>query len=324
MIAAGASVQPRMDNPTLTLRSFAKINWNLRVLGKRADGYHNVLTVLQTVSLSDELRFVRRDDDQLLITCDNPFIPADDKNLVLRAGRLLRESVGGHFGANIELLKGIPAEAGLGGGSSNAAVALLAFSVLWELDQIDLMKMAAWLGSDVPFFLVGGRALGQGTGATLSPLTDCDTKHLIIISPTAKVSTASAYNALDVRSLTTSKTVPILASSFAEPISSDCDQTALHNDFEAVIFEIEPEIERAKMALLQSGAEVALLAGSGSSVFGVFANNEARQTALERLECEPGWRVFSCETLARNEYLEQIGSDSQVLSALRKLSNTGA
>lgn len=296
----------------LTLNSFAKINWSLRVLGKRADGYHDVLTVLQTISLSDELRVARRADDQLLLKCSDPAIPTDEENLIIQAAELLRESLGARFGgmqfgADIELIKRIPSKAGLGGGSSNAAIALLALSKIWEIDDTDHQEIAAYIGADVPFFLIGGRALGEGTGTTLSALSDCETKYLIIVAPTARVSTAAAYNALDARSLTSSKSNPILAGSFAELVSNDCDLSALHNDFEAVIFEIEPEIERAKKALLKSGADRALLAGSGSSVFGIFANRHARQSALERLECEPGWRVYSCETLARNDYLERIG-----------------
>ena len=296
----------------LTLNSFAKINWSLRVLGKRADGYHDVLTVLQTISLSDELRVARRGDDQLLLKCSDPSIPTDEENLIIQAAELLRESVGARFGgkqygADIELIKRIPSKAGLGGGSSNAAIALLALSEIWEIDDTDHQEIAAYIGADVPFFLIGGRALGEGTGTTLSALSDCETKYLIIVAPTARVSTADAYRAIDVRSLTSSKSDPILTVSFAEPVSSDCDLSALHNDFEAVIFEIEPEIERAKKALLKSGADRALLAGSGSSVFGIFANTDARQTALERLECEPGWRVYPCETLARSSYLKRIG-----------------
>lgn len=314
-----------MHNSNLTLRSFAKINLSLRVLGKRADGYHDVVTQLQTISISDELRFVRRDDDELLLTCSDPSIPTDARNLVVRAGHVLREAASMRGGANIELIKHIPTEAGLGGASSNAAVALLAFSSLWKVERVDLIEIAKKLGSDVPFFLIGGRALGQGTGASVSSLNDCETKYLIVISPSVRVSTSAAYRALNRASLTTSNTDFILADSSAEPISIDCDQLALHNDFEAVIFEIEPEIERAKKALLQSGADGALLAGSGSSVFGIFANEKARQSALERLECELGWRVFPCETLARDNYLQQIAaSDSEVLNALRKLSNTGA
>ena len=129
-----------MDDSSLTLRSFAKINWNLRVLGKRADGYHDVVTQLQTISLSDELRFVRRDDDELSLTCSDPSIPTDSRNLVLRAGHVLRETGGLRCGANIELIKRIPTEAGLGGASSNAAIALLALSALWKVERVDLIR----------------------------------------------------------------------------------------------------------------------------------------------------------------------------------------
>jgi len=296
-----------MDNSSLTLSSFAKINWNLRILGKRPDGYHDVSTVLQTISLADELHFTPRNDDRLVLTCNDPLIPTDEHNLVIRAGLLLRETAGESSGVNIELNKRIPSQAGLGGASSNAAIALIAFTRLWGLENLDLPEIASRIGADVPFFLNGGRALGEGIGTKISPLVDCETKHLIIVSPNACVPTAAAYKAVDARSLTSSDSETILTVSFAEPISSDCDLSALHNDFEGVIFEIEPEIERAKTALLKSGANAALLAGSGSSVFGIFANNDARQTALERLECEPGWRVYPCETLARNDYLKRIG-----------------
>jgi 4-diphosphocytidyl-2-C-methyl-D-erythritol kinase len=296
-----------MDNSSLTLPSFAKINWSLRILGKRPDGYHDVSTVLQTISLADELQFTPRNDGSLVLACNDPHIPTDEHNLIIRAGLLLRETAGESSGVTIELNKRIPSQAGLGGASSNAAVALIALARMWRLDHLDLTEIASRIGADVPFFLNGGRALGEGIGTKISPLVDCETKHLIIVSPKARVPTAAAYKALDARSLTSSKSDFILAVSFAEPISSDCDLSALHNDFEGVIFEIEPEIERAKTALLKSGANAALLAGSGSSVFGIFANNDARQTALERLECEPGWRVYPCETLARNDYLKRIG-----------------
>ena len=292
-------------------------------MGKRPDGYHGVLTVLQTISLSDELRFHRRSDDRLTLSCTDSSIPTNTSNLIIRAAELLRESVDNALGADIELIKRIPAKAGLGGGSSNAAIALVAFSSLWGIeDKVDLMSVAAQLGSDVPFFLIGGRALGEDTGTHISRLNDCETKYLIVVSPRAEVATAAAYEAIDARSLTSPNSNFILASSSAELVSSDCDQLALHNDFEAAIFEMEPEIERAKFAVLKAGADGALLAGSGSSVFGIFASDDMRQNALERLECEPGWRVFPCETLARNDYLKRTGLSRY--RSLQKLSNTGA
>ena len=128
--------------------------------------------------------------------------------------------------------------------------------------------------------------------------------YLLIVTPNASVSTATAYAALNAPSLTTSDSVSILSSSFTEPFSGDCSLWPLHNDFEGVIFEIESEIRRAKSALLDAGARAALLAGSGSSVFGIFNDKAARDQALGNLRCEAGWRVFSCNTLSRSEYCQ--------------------
>jgi 4-diphosphocytidyl-2-C-methyl-D-erythritol kinase len=309
---------------SVTLPSFAKINWNLRVLGKRADGYHDLVTVFQTVSLCDELHFGRRDDAIITLSCDDDSLPTDKNNLILRAAHELRDRLQLELGADIGLVKRIPTRAGLGGASSNAAVTLLGLSILWGLETTDLLGVAARLGADVPFFLLGGRALGQGTGTLISSLEEVSKTYLIIVSPNATVSTDFAYSALDAGTLTSINAIPILASSSAELALSDSDQWPLHNDFEAVIFDIEPEIERAKVALLDSGAGGALLAGSGACVFGIFATDAARQTALECLKCEPGWRVFTCETLSREEYRREMGEGSQLLRTIEMQSNIGA
>jgi len=296
----------------LKLPSFAKINWTLRILGRRPDGYHEVATLLQSISLCDELTFDLREDDQITLTCDDPFIPVDATNLVVKAARALH----GNHGANIHLAKRIPAKGGLGGGSSNAAVTLLALNYLWrlELEDTDLIRIAAGLGADVPFFLMGGLVEGTGTGTDLCSLAESDQKHLIVITPNATVSTADAYAALNPRSLTTSDSAPILSSS------------SLHNDFEAVIFEIEPEIRRAKEALLDAGARGALLAGSGSSVFGIFDDEAARDRAFGQLKREAGWRIFCCRTVSRTEYLQAMGpSGFPLLRSLKnRQSDTGA
>ncbi|HEX2271339.1 MAG TPA: 4-(cytidine 5'-diphospho)-2-C-methyl-D-erythritol kinase, partial [Pyrinomonadaceae bacterium] len=235
----------------LKLPSFAKINWSLRILGKRPDGYHEVATVLQTISLCDELTFELRDDDQISLTCDDPDIPVDDSNLIVKAAKALN---GG--GVNVSLTKRIPAKGGLGGASSNAAVTLLALNHLWrkDLSNTDLFDLARGLGADVPFFLRGGCVEGRGTGTDLTDLPDGPEQHLIVIKPNAAVSTATAYASLKRGSLTTSESASILSSSFARPVSGDSGPWSLHNDFEVVIFEIEPEIERAKIALLDTGA----------------------------------------------------------------------
>ncbi|HEY2963529.1 MAG TPA: 4-(cytidine 5'-diphospho)-2-C-methyl-D-erythritol kinase [Pyrinomonadaceae bacterium] len=292
----------------LKLPSFAKINWTLRVLGKRRDGYHEIATVLQSISLFDELSFELREDNEIRLTCDDAAIPVDDSNLVVRAARVLSST----HGVDIRLTKRIPAKAGLGGGSSNAAITLLALNRLWRLGfgEGELRRVGSRLGADVPFFFEGGTAVATGTGTRVEAARDFHRQYLIVITPNAAVSTATAYASLNAPSLTTSDPVSILSSSFTEPFSGDSSQWPLHNDFEGVIFEIEPEIRRAKLALLDAGARGALLAGSGSSVFGIFTDEAVRDQALDNLRCEAGWRVFACHTLSRSEYLQAINQQS--------------
>jgi 4-diphosphocytidyl-2-C-methyl-D-erythritol kinase len=305
-------------NTSLKLPSFAKINWFLRILGKRPDAYHEVLTLLQTISLADELTFTPRDDGKIVLSCDDPRIPTDDTNLIIKAAFALQERLERASGVEINLSKRIPSMGGLGGASSNAAVTLLVLNVLWnaELKLENLMQIGSSLGSDVPFFLIAGRCLGTGSGTNVSALHDGPKQHLIVVTPNTGVSTASAYASLNAGSLTTSETASILSSSLAELLSADSRNLPLRNDFERVIFEIEPEIERVKVALLEAGARGALLAGSGSSVFGVFEDEAARDRAVDNLRCEAGWKIFSCETLSRNEYFRAMNSSGFPLFTL--------
>lgn len=292
------------------------------MLGKRADGYHEVTTTLQTISLRDELEFELTSDGIIHLTCDDPHIPYDDSNLVVRAAKALKHRYDVDSGARILLQKRIPTQGGLGGGSSNAAITLLALAHIWGISPArkDVLEIAAQLGADVPFFLYGGRAQGTGTGATISPCTSSaeeHPQHLIVLTPNASVSTATAYAALNLPALTTSDDDPILSSLHDESNSdksrswsmNELSLNDLHNDFEAVIFDIEPEIRRAKDKLSESGALGALLAGSGSSVFGIFADREAQQRALKMIDAESGWRIFPCVTLSREEYRHQIGPE---------------
>jgi 4-diphosphocytidyl-2-C-methyl-D-erythritol kinase len=307
-----------LTTTTLRLPSFAKINWLLQILGKRTDGYHEILTVLQTISLSDELTFDLRENSEVILHCDDAAIPTDDSNLIIKAALALREQLQTTPGVEIRLAKKIPAKGGLGGASSNAAVTLLALNFLWRtgLKRDQLMQIASRLGADVPFFLAAGRCLGTGTGTNISELPDGPKQRLIVVTPNAAVSTANAYASLNTAALTTSESASILSSSLAEPVSADSGQRPLRNDFERVIFEIEPEIGRVKVALLEAGARGALLAGSGSSVFGVFDNERARDGAVDKLRCEARWKVFSCETLGRAEFHSAMNSSGFPLFTL--------
>ena len=297
-----------------TLPSFAKINWSLRVLGKRPDGYHEVRTELQTVSLHDELSIDSVDGRELLFACDDPQVPQGPANLVVRAAELLRQTFGITLGARLRLKKNIPIQAGLGGGSSNAAVALIGLSRLWKLPVTpdELIDIAAAIGADVPFFLFGGRVLATGTGSTISKLTDLPQQHLLIAIPRASMATSESYRLLDSAALTSRKAETILAGSRRRGQIDDSHQLDLNNDFEPVIFDREPEIGRARNALLRCGAVGALLAGSGSSVFGIFEDLKAQTRALETIEAEAGWRISPCVTISRSEYTRAMNLEEDL------------
>jgi 4-diphosphocytidyl-2-C-methyl-D-erythritol kinase len=304
----------KVNQASLSLPSFAKINLSLQILGKRADGYHEIRTTLQTISLHDDLHFEFRPNGRVSLSCDDPEIPTGNENLVVRAANSVKRRYQVNYSADIRLQKAIPAKGGLGGASSNAAVTLVALARLWEIEAStsELLEIAASLGSDVPFFLTGGFALATGTGSTVSPLPDQEILHLVVIAPNVGISTAQAYARFSAAVLTRIDSDPILSSSQLRQESEDSSLWALpeefRNDFESVIFDIEPEINRAKEFLLQAGARRALLAGSGSSVFGIFADQEAQQSAIQIIRGEPGWRIFDCVTVSRAEYLGAFGS----------------
>ena len=288
---------------------FAKINWSLRVLGKRDDGYHEIDTVLQTVSLHDTITFAETIDDGIRLWCDDVSVPVDETNLVWRATAALRARYSIRRGVKIRLEKRVPAEAGLGGGSSDAAATLIALAYWWgiETSADDLVPVAESLGSDVPFFLCGGTAGATGRGSVVEPLEDSPQKHLLVIKPNASISTAKAYRTLNRAALTSSDSKPILFHSRASNSSASIDLNSLHNDFEPIVFQLEPEIERAKVALLKSGARAAMLSGSGSAVFGIFENQDAQERAIQAIELEAGWRAFPCKTVGRNDYRRALG-----------------
>ncbi len=294
---------------TLTLPAFAKINASLRVLSKRADGYHEIDTIFQTISLHDTLAMSVLDEPHIILSCDDRALPTNDDNLVIRAAKSLQNRFGSKGGVRIRLQKRIPMQAGLGGGSSDAAVTLMALARLWELKvtQQDLLTISSELGADVAFFLHGGTARATGPGDKIEALSDASEKFLLILKPNASISTADAYTALDERSLTSRNSKIILSTSEANRVF---DRFAdLTNDFEAVAFDLQPEIRRAKAALLKAGANAALLAGSGSAVFGIFDSEDAQRRAIQAIELETGWRVFPCKTVGREEYQRALPWD---------------
>jgi 4-diphosphocytidyl-2-C-methyl-D-erythritol kinase len=304
-----------MDS-TLTVPAFAKINLSLRVFGLRADGYHDLDTIFQTISLHDTIKIAATDNSAIVLSCDDRRLAIVETNLMIRAAEALRNRFATTKGARIRLEKRIPVQAGLGGGSADAAITLLALATLWELSPTkeDLLAVGSRLGADVPFFLFGGTARGTGIGDNVMPLQDRTEKFLLVIKPNANTSTSDAYKALDERSLTTRNSKTILSSSQPTEHFDSGSLASLENDFEEVVLDLEPEIARAKAALIRTGAKNAALAGSGSAVFGIFDSEDAQRRAIQAIELETGWRVFLCKTVGRDEYATSLGDLNQFLA----------
>ena len=305
-----------MREESFTLPAFAKINLDLRIVGRRlSDNFHEIRTVFQTITLHDQLTFRKIDDGRINLTCSDPSIPADERNLVYRAALSLRRRYGVREGAFIRLEKRIPAQAGLGGGSSDAAVALLGLSHLWKLKirGDDLVNIGAELGSDVPFFFTGGTALGTGLGTNIYPLNDAPHRNLLVIMPGVRVSTTDAYTALNAPPLTKADSAAILPVSYADTQISDSLYEVMRNDFEPAIYKFYPEIERTRRVLAEAGARKVLLAGSGASVFGVFDDDESCERARGTLKNEDDWQVFMCATVSRGSYRNALGRCAEFL-----------
>ncbi len=284
--------------------AFAKINLRLEILGKRPDGYHELRTIFQTVSLHDDLRLRRARKPGISLNVEGNVAlsrePAE-KNLVYRAVRALQQELKESGGVEIRLKKKIPAGRGLGGGSSNAAAAMIGYLRLTgkKLAPERLMEIGSSLGADVSFFLQGGRALGIGRGDEIYPLPDVERMNVLIVSPAdIHVPTPDAYRWLNAPELTKTTGNHKLWKFCA--LSWSVQGTGLWNDFEGAVFQHHPRLDQIKRELLQKGATEALLAGSGSAVIGVFPSPaKARRAAVGF----PLDETFVCETVSRAKYL---------------------
>lgn len=252
------------------MKSYAKINWALRITGKRPDGFHDLETVFQTISLHDELTFTPA--SAMSLSCSDPTIPLDESNLVLRAARAVDAQP-----TAIHLEKRIPAGGGLGGGSSNAATTLRALGSTRD----DLASLALHLGSDVPFFLVGGTAYATGRGEVLTPMQSKGGIPLLLVLPEERVLTKDAFARI---------------TRYSAPLGIDAyrDFTHFTNDFEEPVFSLLPQLRAYKARLIEGGATWAGMSGSGSTIVGAFADVAARDRAATGFA---DVRVERCETV---------------------------
>jgi 4-diphosphocytidyl-2-C-methyl-D-erythritol kinase len=279
---------------SVTLRAFAKINLSLRVGAARPDGFHDVRTILQAIDLCDRVKCAGR-RGPFQIRCDMPGVPADRTNLVWRAAQLLWQAAGRDGDARdtvVTLQKKIPMQAGLGGGSSDAAAALLGLRRLWKLRVPDelIHAIAVQLGSDVPFFLVGGTALGLGRGEEVYALERLPRYWAVLVIPPFGVATKAAYEWFDERAWTSS--VSHLPDTWLGRT------TPLVNDLEAAVTARHPVITQLKQRFTERGALMTAMSGSGSTVFGVFKSASAAHRAVRTFKKE-GARVLTARFVGR-------------------------
>ena len=278
---------------SLTLRAFAKINLSLRIISTRSDGFHEVRTILQAIDLFDRVKCEAR-RGPFGIRCDTPGVPTDRTNLVWKAAQLLWQAAG-YIGeprhAVVTLHKSIPMKAGLGGGSTDAAAALLGLRRLWKLRVPDeqIHGLAAKLGSDVAFFLVGGTALGLGRGDDVYPLENLPPYRVVLVIPSFGVATSDAYEWFDARASTDESNESVFGTLPGTWLGR---ATPLVNDLEGPVTARHPIIGLVKQRLMEHGALMAAMSGSGSTVFGVFRSAAAAKRAARALSTA-GARVIS-------------------------------
>ncbi len=295
---------------TLTVNAYAKINLTLDVFSKRADGYHSIASVFQAIGLRDRLRLERQNEEGILFSCDSPSaipVPNDPTNLVWRAADLLlrtSQSAGKPVtgGVAIHLEKRIPSQAGLGGGSSDAAATLVGLNRLLELgwEAKALLEMAAQLGSDVPFFIIGGTVVARGRGEQLTPLADAPQRGIVVVKPEVGVSTAWAYNQLD----SLPDRVSHRATKRLEEALAQGDMGRFmawqSNDFELPVFEHYRELSWLHDELRMAGAESVHLCGSGSALYGM-TSTTAQAERIAKLLQQKYPLTFATTTLTRTE-----------------------
>jgi 4-diphosphocytidyl-2-C-methyl-D-erythritol kinase len=279
----------------LTVKAYAKVNLTLEVLGKRDDGYHQIVSVMQTIDLSDELSFVP--SSEIIFRCSLLSLETSD-NLVLRAASLLKERTGYSGGIDIFLKKNIPVAAGLGGGSSDAAATLKALCRLWNLDINDseLQSLAASLGSDVPFFLLGGTAMAKGRGEEIHELPAMDTTHMVLLAPPMEMlnKTASMYGSLIPEDYTNGEASSQLRACIEGQKKSDAH--FLFNVFEDVAFSLFQPLEVYRNAMLDAGASWVHLTGSGPAMY-TFSDSKQDAIAFAEKLRAAGYEVYVATTV---------------------------
>jgi 4-diphosphocytidyl-2-C-methyl-D-erythritol kinase len=285
----------------LHLNAYAKVNLTLDVGAERADGYHDVESVMHTIALHDAITLREAGGGVELSVLDGADVPADHRNLVVRTAQMLREMFDVQRSVQIELTKRIPVAAGLGGGSSDAAVTLLGLVQLWKLrlEGRQVRGLAAKLGADVPFFLEGGGAVARGKGEKLTFLPPLPTTWVVLASPSAQVLTSWAYKQLQPAAITSRPDTQAMIAAVRREDVREVGRL-LHNVFEPVIAPVHPSIAELKARILRGEAYGASMSGTGPTVFGLMANEAAARRVADDLRALPDINVHVTRTFAEN------------------------
>ena len=272
-----------MDH-SIVLKSYGKINLGLDVLRRREDGYHEVRMIMQTVGLYDVLTMKKRKDDKIEMTCNLSFLPTDERNLIYKAVKLIKDKYHIKDGVEINLSKRIPVAAGMAGGISNCAAALKGMNQLFDLGlSIDeLCEIGVTLGADVPYCIWGGTALSEGIGEKLSRVDAMPDCYILIAKPGISVSTAFVCKNLDLPALSKHPDIDGMLECLKEKdLTGICDR--LENVLETVTIKEYPIIEKVKKHLMDQGAKGALMSGSGPTIFAIFEDKKTADDAMESL-----------------------------------------
>lgn len=278
---------------TLTLSAPAKINYLLDVIGKRADGYHDLRMIMQRVNLCDDITLTVTKSHEIRVICNSKGAPNGSGNIAWKAARAILDVTGSESGLDIEIIKNIPVAAGLGGGSSDAASVLMGLNDLLRLGLTDdkLMEIGCKLGADVPFFIFKKTALAEGIGEKLTVLPNMPNCWILLINPGVHVSTAWVYRSLQLTSRRELNNIPRFFGSIEDIVS------IMSNDLESVTISAFPIINEIKSKLMDLGAIGSMMSGSGPTVFGMFNSFEAAEAARHEVTRFTSWFAASVETL---------------------------
>lgn len=278
----------------IQLNAYAKINLGLDVIGKRPDGYHEVRMIMQTIGLHDKLSINTIHNPNIKMKTNLPFLPVNDKNIVYKAVSLIKEKYQIKEGIYINLKKRIPVSAGLAGGSTDAAAALIGMNKLFNLDLSleDLMDIGVTLGADVPYCLIGGTALSEGIGEKLTSLPPFPDSNILIVKPNINVSTKKIYGNFDLSKVENHPNIDGIITGIKD---NNLQEATNHfaNVLETVTVKMHPKINIIKETMLNQGALTSLMSGSGPTVFGIFDDNKKAQDAFYHFKTSNfRYRVF--------------------------------